>query len=110
MHWKNLSFWLKGGIILFLVNAGLIVLSFIFSFQIFSFGDTFSLTLGDLFYIFPFLMYEAFKEINFLSFGIERPLQYLIIILYSSLGYFLLGALGGWLYGKYKNKYKKHKK
>lgn len=101
MNWKNWPYWLKGGWMLSVINLGLIIISYILPSPMFSFKFGY-FTIGDLFSFPALLMWEGSQEI--FSLVINRPLQYLFIILISSIEYFIIGALIGWIYGKIKSK------
>ena len=96
MGWKNLSYWLKGGIIGIIVLIILLIIGFILDLTIQS--SFFPYTLMMIFIpLIPFvLIIEAF------GIGFED-----VIFFITLPAYFIIGAVIGWIVGKIKSKKKK---
>jgi hypothetical protein len=90
MGWKNLSYWLKGGIILAGINFLLIVLYYLISNGQGSYYDPSA-----------FLYISSFLVTDFFYWGSNSPLE---IFIFSSIFYFIIGAIIGLIYGKIKNR------
>jgi len=95
MGWKNLPAWLKGGVILLIINIFLILLYFGIKFVIFlSLGNVLP---GDhpivLIYLPSFLITDG------LYWGRNTPMA---IFIFSSISYFIVGVIIGWIVGKIK--------
>ncbi len=93
MTWKNIPTWLKGGIILSAINVFLILLYFVIKFV--TFVTTGYNLPGDhpiaLIYLPSFLITDG------LYWGRNTPME---IFIFSSIFYFIIGIIIGWIYGK----------
>lgn len=88
MRWKERPYWLKGGVILACFDAILLAL-------IHSFGGRDGVPIF-LFFTQPILFW--FRSLNQDS----ATLQLLLISLEGLVGYFIIGCVFGWIYGKIK--------
>ena len=97
MKWKNWPYWLKGGVIGGIIPLGGILIGYLGHESIIS---------GLLYLLF------AFPVAIILGCGLENPNTICslkatpFIIILSTIIYFLLGAIIGWIVGKIKNKKK----
>lgn len=95
MGWKDLGYWLRGGMISLVLGIILILLA---NFTTISSGVGFypNFTKAQGFLIItalPAILFAEFIGISFSSFDISVKLYLLIY-------YFLIGAIIGWIYGK----------
>ena len=97
MGWKDWPYWLKGGTI-----AGLLDLIFIIIVLI-VYGAFGGAERGALLYTVGLVQVPSFLAVWYASYtGSQRSLQFIISVILGILGYFIEGALIGWIVGKIK--------
>ncbi len=102
MSWKNWPYWLKGGII----GVGVVLIS---SFIIGGItGIAPDNIIINLFYIFLIPGIIILAVMRFKTYGYEMPdmtfFEYVLMAVISIIPYFIIGAIIGWVYGRFKKK------
>ena len=92
MGWKNLSSWLKGGIIF----VSVYIVLFFTLFKIDDFGIITAIFSPGIW------LYDLYTLITGYGIRMNANLKYTLFIVISILGWFIIGALIGWLVGKFK--------
>jgi hypothetical protein len=99
MVWREWPAWKKGGLIAPCINLSLYLIGIILD-RSFSFGTIESW--GFFFKLPASMMYEGFNEI--LNLRLTQPFSIVVALIISLIGYFIVGAIIGWIIGKIKNR------
>jgi len=106
MGWKDLPYWLKGGIIglVFALTLSLVFLS-IHEFRLFGGVDgLFNFIIWIILVLVPGLLINIFFNFSLGEKALSTTFQ---IFVFSSIFYFILGSIIGWIVGKIKGGNKK---
>ena len=104
MGWKDLSYWLKGGLLVSLTYCILSIL--LFSKIMSSMTWTFYYFLSNpIYWIYSYLLKINDPLWQIIKFNPESPMSlYFYYLIVGIIFYFISGAIIGWIYGKIKDK------